>query len=291
MTQGRCLPAGFQFSQSSLQDFIDCPRRFQLRYIWELAWPAIQTEPAMENERFLRKGAFFHHLIHQHLLGIPEEQLTDLINGYETDEEIGEKELAQWWQNYLTWKDRFEGSIIFPETSVSAPQGEFRLVAKYDLVLVSDQGLITIVDWKTSRKRPKSQWLKERMQSKVYPCLMVKAGGRFYNVERIAPEKVEMIYWFADFPQQTELCSYSSVRFLEDQAYISDLVAEIVGLGSDDFPLTARIERCVFCVYRSFCNRGIRAGNLDEFEESLDLDTEASTVFSLDFEQIGEIEY
>ncbi len=289
MSQDKYLPPGFQFSQSNLQDFIDCPRRFQLRYIWELAWPAIRTEPAMENERFLQKGAFFHQVIHQHLLGAPEEKLTNLINAYETSEEPGEKELLRWWQNYLTWKENLEGSTIYPETIVSAPLGEFRLVAKYDLVLVSDQGLITIVDWKTSRKRPKPQWLKERVQTKIYPYLMVKTGTRYSSVKNISPEMVEMVYWFADFPQQPEHLSYNLAGFEEDQADIAALVDEIIELGSIDFPLTSRLERCGYCVYRSFCNRGIHAMSLDELEESIE--NEGSTDIFLDFEQIGEIAY
>lgn len=27
------LPGSFHFTQSSLQDYLDCPRRFQLRYV------------------------------------------------------------------------------------------------------------------------------------------------------------------------------------------------------------------------------------------------------------------
>jgi len=34
------LPAPFTFSQSSLQDYYDCPRRFELRYLSRLIWPA-----------------------------------------------------------------------------------------------------------------------------------------------------------------------------------------------------------------------------------------------------------
>ena len=36
------LPAQFAFSQSSLQDYADCPRRFQLRYLDKLIYPAIE---------------------------------------------------------------------------------------------------------------------------------------------------------------------------------------------------------------------------------------------------------
>jgi PD-(D/E)XK nuclease superfamily len=212
-----------------------------------------------------------------------------LINAYDPNEEQGEQGLVRWWQNYLNWKVKFEGSTLFPETSVYAPQGEFRLVAKYDLVLVNSQGLITIVDWKTSRKRPKTLWLNERVQSKIYPYLMVKTGARFSKSESVTPETVEMIYWFAGFPQQPEHFDYNAIRFFEDQAYLSNLVAEIIALGSGDFPLTSCLERCIYCVYRSFCNRGIHAGSLDELEESLDI--EVNTNILLDFEQIEEITY
>jgi hypothetical protein len=46
-------------SQSSLQDYNDCPRRFELRYLQQLAYPAIETEPALENEKHQRKANIF----------------------------------------------------------------------------------------------------------------------------------------------------------------------------------------------------------------------------------------
>ena len=42
----RNLPDDFHFSQGSLQDYVDCQRRFQLRYLMKLAWPAVDAEPA-----------------------------------------------------------------------------------------------------------------------------------------------------------------------------------------------------------------------------------------------------
>ncbi|MBA4379648.1 MAG: hypothetical protein C0393_03000 [Anaerolinea sp.] len=69
------IPTPFTFSQSSLQDYADCPRRFQLRYIEELAWPAVESEPALENERHQQEGLFFHRLVQQRLVGLPVEKL------------------------------------------------------------------------------------------------------------------------------------------------------------------------------------------------------------------------
>jgi len=67
------LSPSFTFSQSSLQDYFDCPRRFQLRYIEHLAWPAVETEPVLENERRQQEGQLFHRMVQQHLVGLPVE--------------------------------------------------------------------------------------------------------------------------------------------------------------------------------------------------------------------------
>ena len=70
------LPPNFIFNQASLQDAVECRRRFQLRYLLELAWPAPVAEPADEHEAHIRSGEAFHRLIHQHQVGLPAERLT-----------------------------------------------------------------------------------------------------------------------------------------------------------------------------------------------------------------------
>ena len=65
------LPDRFTFSQSSLQDYTDCPRRFQLRYIEQLKWPAVESEPVLDNERRQQEGQLFHRLVQQHRIGLP----------------------------------------------------------------------------------------------------------------------------------------------------------------------------------------------------------------------------
>jgi len=39
------LPSTFAFSQSSLQSYVNCPRRFWLAYVEELTWPALEVAP------------------------------------------------------------------------------------------------------------------------------------------------------------------------------------------------------------------------------------------------------
>src|SRR6266498_3834473 len=68
-------------SQSSLQDYVDCMQRFKLRYLDRLSYPAVETEPTLENEKHQQEGEYFHRLVQQHLIGIPADQIAkyDLI--------------------------------------------------------------------------------------------------------------------------------------------------------------------------------------------------------------------
>jgi len=282
------LSADFQFSQGSLQDYVDCPRRFQLRYVRRLAWPALEAEPALENERYLQQGAVFHRLVHQHALGLPPERLSSMM---------AEKNLLRWWRNYLAEPPADLPSSCYPEVVLSGPLGRGRetgpstgrLVAKYDLIAVDAGQRAIIVDWKTSRRRPRRKWLAGRLQTRVYPYLLVRAGTHLNRGQPFEPEQVEMVYWFADFPADPGRFVYNAARYEADEVYLTSLIEEIRGMGDEDFPLTTEERRCRYCAYRSLCQRGVRAGAFDEAEEESgpldDFD------ISLDFEQIAEIEY
>ncbi len=302
------LPTDFQFSQASLQDYVDCPRRFQLRYLLRLAWPAVEAEPALENERHLQQGAVFHRLVHQHVLGLPPDQLSSMV----TDED-----LRRWWHNYLAEPPADLPPSRYPEVVLSAPVGGHRLVAKYDLVAVAPSASsgqapsamlragagqrVIIVDWKTSRQRPRRKWLAGRLQTRVYPCLLVRAGSHLNAGRPFEPEQVEMVYWFADFPGNPEHFPYDAAQYDADGAYLTSLIEEIKelalslskGLGDEDFPLTTQERCCRYCAYRSLCRRGVGAGVFDEADNEAgdELDWGDDFDFALDFEQVAEIEY
>jgi len=277
------LPTDFQFSQGSLQDYVNCPRRFQLRYIQRLAWPAVEAEPALENERHLQQGAAFHRLVHQHVLGLSPEHLSSTI----TDED-----LSRWWHNYLESGPADLPASRYPEVVLSAPVSGHRLVAKYDLIAVDAGRRAVILEWKTSRKRPQRKWLAKRLQTRVYPYLLVRAGSHLLeigNCRSFQPEQVEMLYWFANFPEDPERFPYDAAQYHADGDYLASLVEEIKGLGDDDFPLTTQEQRCRYCPYRSLCQRGTRAGPFDEAEDEPAWGDDFE--IALDFEQIAEIEY
>lgn len=277
------------FSQSSLQDYVDCARRFQLRYLERLSYPAVEAEPALENEQHQQEGEYFHRLVQQHLIGIPSEQVAKLANT---------TNLQRWWDNFQTAKDlidlnplheasgvlRKDLSGLYPEITLSAPLGNFRLLAKYDLIAVKD-GKAIIYDWKTYRKRPRNEWLAARMQTRVYRALLVNAGAHLNNGQPFEPEQIEMIYWFADFPNEPARFPYTSAQYKRDWDTFTKLVDEITSASS--YPLTDDRQKCAYCTYRSYCERGIRAGDVDQAETEM----EAEELFDVNFEQIGEIAF
>ena len=67
------------------------------------------------------------------------------------------------------------------------------------------------------------------------------------------------------------------------------MVKEIEALGEADFHRTADDARCKFCTYRSLCDRGISAGEI-ELGEVFD-EPGSGEDFELDFDQIAEIEF
>ena len=98
-----------------------------------------------------------------------------------------------------------------------------------------------------------------------------------------------MLYWFADFPDQPERFGYDQSAFQADGEYLAGLITTIQGLEEQDFSLTADQRRCAFCEYRSLCDRGDKAGLLEEYLE--EIESGEGIEITLDFEQIQEIEY
>lgn len=300
------LPVNFQFSQGSLQDYVDCPRRFQLRYLQHVAWPAVQSEPILENERHREMGKIFHRLVQQHALGIPVARLSRMA----ASSRVGGAQLETWWQNYLSssltqsmipatipsqegQKDGLFGRY-YSEISLAGSLCGATLTAIYDAVRVeaaSEGGRVTILDWKTNRKRQKRLLLSSQLQTRVYQYLIVSAGAGLNNGSAFAPAQVEMIYWFASFPDDPERFTYSISQYKTDEAYLAGLIEAIRSAGADDFPTCTEPRACRFCVYRSLCERGVQPGNLlDEGDEEIPSGS-LEPAREFDFDNIPEIEF
>jgi len=271
------LPDDFIFSQTSLQDYLDCPRRFELRYLLERRYPAPVVAEQLEFERRAEQGARFHHLIHQHQVGIPPDLLTRRLD---------DAELAAWFALYLRTGLDDLPPARHPEVALTVPLGDYALTAKYDLLAVEVGGRAVIVDWKTGERVPRAEALVERMQTVVYRWALAKGGAYLNGGRPIPPERIEMRYWYARGGETIRL-PYDAAAHARDEALLLRLSAEIAARA--DFPLTSEARRCAFCVYRGLCERGDQAGSMAEW----DGETEADELrgFALDLEQIAEIAF
>jgi CRISPR/Cas system-associated exonuclease Cas4 (RecB family) len=272
-----------------LQDYANCPRRFQLRYLLRQPWPAAPSEPLDEYERLIERGQRFHQLVQRHSLGLSQAELGKTID---------DPDLLQWWNNYLaTPPPNLPSAVRRAEVTLSTPLpgSQARLMARYDLLaLEPGQSTVSpverravIVDWKTNQKRPSSDALAARLQTRVYRYVLVKAGAQLNGGQPLLPEQVSMIYWFAQHPTQPAVLPYSAAQHTDDAAHLADLVARITAHTEREWPLTPDERHCRFCTYRSLCERGVLPGPLAEFDadEALDLGAE------FEFEEVEEIEY
>lgn len=269
------------YSQSMLQDYLDCPRRFQLRYVQQLEWPAPQSEPIAAQEQHIAEGNFFHRLVQQYYLGLPEETLERMANS---------PNLQRWWQNFLHSTTRPQRQApqtrLLTEAVLSFPiHPQARLIARFDLVMFAADGSIRLVDWKTSLKRPSPLRLSTRMQTRLYRFLIVAAGRVWNDGREIAPEQVEMIYWFPEHPQEPIRFPYHAEEYRRDAEWLPLLLQEIEQARA--FPPTDDEKLCLYCPYRSYCDRGIHAGAWEEIEAEQDLET----IFDINLEQIAEIAF
>ncbi len=275
------FPADFQFSQASLQDYVECARRFQLRYLERVLWPAPQALPLLEHEARLARGQAFHRLAQQQLLGIPEAKLMP-----------ADSDLARWWEAYLATRPADITGRRYVEITLAAPLAGLRLLAKYDCIVIAAQSA-TIFDWKTSARPAQPDGVSalfERLQTRVYRYLLALAGADLNDGRPLAPAQVTMVYWFAESPADPVAFPYNAAQFAADERVLTGLITEIRARDVNvQWELTPQERRCRFCGYRSLCARGAAAGTLSADAEVEDI--ASPDAFALDFEQIAEIAF
>ena len=247
------LPSLFRFTQGNLQDYVDCPRRFQLRYVEGQAWPGVVAEPFLENERHLERGAWFHRLVERHQLGMDEALLSASID---------DPQVRDWWDAYLAfeWVHKLEGGR-YPELALDVELGGYRFAAKYDLLVDTPDGGVVIVDWKTYPYAPSRRWFAGRLQTRLYRLLLVEAARGFLGRE-VSSGQVTMVYWVAGDGRALDF-EYSLQQFDEDRVFVLDLVREVMERGDGGWPLAGEDRRCGYCEFRSLCGRGNVPGSVD----------------------------
>lgn len=277
------LPIDFHFSASNLQDYVTCERRFLLKYIEQLLWPALPSQPVQEQEKHMQNGVLFHQFVYQYLLGIPVEQIEALIR---------DLDVLQWWHNFLVqFPDEMRGQFVAQEYTLHGILNGFPLLAKLDAIHRQDD-IWTIFDWKTGFHLPKVKTMQDKIQSRLYPYMLAKFGARLNQDQPIPLHHIRMVYWFPEFPEEAIQFTYSEHQYQEDEAMLSSLMQAISAKASAEFLLTENERNCIYCVYRSLCGRGTAAGEFSaQAEDEPSGDALDQLLDNLDFDQIAEIAF
>ncbi|MFZ1753294.1 MAG: PD-(D/E)XK nuclease family protein [Caldilineaceae bacterium] len=285
------LPATFAFSQSSLQAYANCPRRFWLAYVEQLPWPSQETKPFDAYEEQMRLGSRFHQAVRRAETGFDPELLAATLD-YPLDE---------WFAAYTRHRpDDLPTQFVASEQVLSIPfgneNGRYRLAARYDLIAAeranepeNEQARAVIIDWKTTSRPTRRARLQEQLQTVVYPFVLVEASESL-PWGPIDPAQVEMRYWFTAAPDEPVIFPYSADLHAANRTRLQGLLAEMLaGSVQADFPKVPDTEQsrqhlCAYCVYRSRCDRGIDAGDLADVDDAdfFVVDLEESLEFTLD---------
>ena len=272
----------FIFSANNLQDYVDCPRRFELKYLLKRDWPAEESQPVLEWEHELQLGTHFHQLVYQYLSGLPEEALIASIN--DTDVE-------SWFRNFLAFYRQQEFSRIFPEFRVRVPLGAYQAVAVYDLLALTPDQRLVILDWKTAKNKPKLSKVSKRMQTVLYPYAALESASNFLPEVTLTAQSIQMTYVYVRHTADNTITfSNNDNQHTSNQMMLVRKVNEIAGLELSPFPKTKDEDLCKFCVYRSLCERGQNAGSLAELKAEPELDLDA-LLGGLDFDAQDEIAF
>ncbi len=272
------LPENFYFSQNKLQDYIDCPRRFELKHILKQEWPAIRSEPVREIEHHQQLGNQFHLFIQQFFNGLSSESI---------QKQTADPVLLNWWRSFELFSKTIHYEKAYPELQISAQIGAFRFYGVIDLLTTDKSGNIVIYDWKTNQIKPSRATLNQKIQTRLYRLMAALNYARFYKDGPFSPDTIRMEYWYVNDPAATMVFPYNESLFLSDQSDLLQLIESIHRTEKGEFLKTEDEKRCKFCNYRSLCARGIRAGVLSSVDDLPD----DEDIIDFDLNQLTELEF
>ncbi|MFN3704759.1 MAG: PD-(D/E)XK nuclease family protein [Thermoflexales bacterium] len=270
------------FSQHSLSDFQDCPRRFYLRYVAQQAWPAPdETSGGLGQDEldYLRQGRTLHRWIERHWLN---------ISPSNAQWERAPSTLRQWWERFRQTSFDHLPPIRQPEVELVADLGGYRLYARFDL-LAYDEALesVVIVDWKTMGfpQPPSYDFWCKRMQTRVYLYVLVTAGAALFAGRAPAPERCSIWYWLANHPEAPWVrVPYTQAAYELDRRQLGELVAEIARRKDEqDFEQTLDQRQCARCVYRLLCQRTSSSTTDWLLDDDLPLPDDIASVQELEY--------
>lgn len=250
------LGKDFIFSANNLQDYLDCPRRFELKYILKQNWPAISSQPVQEMEFRIQQGNRFHQIVNQFLSNIPIDTLKHSIT---------DPDLSAWFTGFQEFIKPYLKYPYHSEFLLTMPLEGHRLIAVFDFITQISDSEILIIDWKTTTRRPKKEIYLQTIQFLLYPLIAFENQKIIFpKNDPLVDKMISMTFWFPNFPESTLTNTLSYADQQSSRKVISNLISEIAKKELGEFEKTANEKHCAYCHFRSLCERGIAAGHSDE---------------------------
>lgn len=257
-------------TQLHIRHFLDCPRRFELRYLAPFTWP--EAPYTLDTEQAFDRGRYLHRLLERHFLELhPEAQATE------------DAIVQTWWDAFSRSGIHIPAGRRLPELSLAASAGGHQLFGRFDLLVLSpqpdDEVSATVFDWKTSKPRDVA-WLSRAWQTRLYLALLAEGGHTLVagRTQKLDPDRLAMVYWYVAEPHAPRVIRYSRTLHEQNWGEITRIVAAIdQAQASGLFPLTEDWSRCRGCAFQAYCGRQTAGTLWPDTGDEDDLDGESET--------------
>jgi hypothetical protein len=238
----------FDYSQNALSTYTSCQLKFRRRYLDALYWPRPITGQ-------VELGQSFHILCQRY---------------FTSGQHSCEGQLHKWMDLIVKFRPPDTNQLFLPEQELRYRAEGLRLVAKYDLLVLSDTERVFIYDWKTEKRQHTESYLEKTFQTCIYRFLMARAGNPYWERE-IKPSDIVMVYWNPRFPESPVTLAYNEKQYRRDESRLRQIISGIEGKDRNSFWPTTEEKVCRTCEYAPLCEKGTTATPSYQEEEDISL--------------------
>lgn len=222
----------FYFSQSSLRAFQNCPLAFKYRYI-----DGIKRKRKSDAIEF---GNNFHIMAERYFL--------EIKTGKNI---IKDKKLINL---FSSLEEKFTINKLYdyyPEYEIRINKENFKLMAKYDLIIDKKNGEIEIWDWKTGNRNLKKEYYENDIQTILYMYVLINTA-QLISKEKVDNYKIKIKYWNPRYKEEV-------LEFVCDEYFYKKAEKRLMGLlgeiKKNDFLRYKKQgnEKCMNCDFKSIC--------------------------------------
>ena len=226
----------FFYSQNSIKNFLECPKKFKYRYLEGISWK--NSDELIKQS--LKDGEDFHILAERYFLGMDEDFYYKDIN-----------KLSKWMMDLKKNFPKNKNNSYLGEYEIRQKKNGINLMARYDLISFKSTGEIEIYDWKTNKDKFHPNFGSNSLQTKIYLFLLTE-NLNLFSINYFKFKNISMTYWQTNFPDSPLRISYSSQMHEENKIYLKNLIKEINSYDFSKFEQSDK-KACKFCEFMSIC--------------------------------------